>query len=72
MLPKILAIVQIVLAVLLVIAILLQQKGSGLGAAFGGLSNIYTTKRGIDKILFQLTIAFAILFFVVAVVNLVI
>ena len=63
---------QIVLAVLLVIAILLQQKGSGLSSAFGGTSNIYTTKRGIDKTLFQLTIVLAILFFAIAVMSLVV
>jgi preprotein translocase subunit SecG len=52
-----------VLAILLIAAVLLQQKGSGLGAAFGGSSNIYTTKRGIDKALFRLTIILSILFF---------
>lgn len=54
---------QMALSVLLIGAILLQQKGSGLGAAFGGSSNIYTTKRGIDKALFRLTIILSILFF---------
>ena len=51
------------LAMVLIAAVLLQQKGAGLGTAFGGSSNIYTTKRGIDKALFQCTIILSILFF---------
>lgn len=59
----ILTIVQLISACLLIAAILLQQKGSGLGAAFGGSSNIYSTKRGLDKVLFRATIAISIVFF---------
>jgi len=59
----ILNIVQFVISILLIIAILLQQKGTGLGAVFGGSGNIYSTKRGIDKILFYATIVLSILFF---------
>ncbi len=69
---KVLTIIQLVLAILLTIAILLQQKGSGLGSAFGGGSNIYTSKRGVDKVLFQATIILAILFFGVAIATLII
>ena len=50
-------------AVLLTGAILLQQKGAGLSGVFGGGSNIYSTKRGIDKVLHYLTIGTAIIFF---------
>lgn len=53
----------IVLAVLLVGAILLQARGTGLGSAFGGEGNVYRTKRGVEKILFRATIACAVLFF---------
>lgn len=60
---------QIILAVLLVSAILLQARGTGLGAAFGGSGNVYRTKRGAEKKLFQLTIVLSILFFGVALVN---
>jgi preprotein translocase subunit SecG len=60
---------QIVLAVLLVAGILLQARGTGLGAAFGGGGNVYRTKRGAEKKIFQLTIVLAILFFGVALVN---
>ncbi len=64
----ILAISQLVLAILLMVCVLLQQKGAGLGAAFGGSSAIYTTRRGVDKVLFQATIVTAILFFLVSIV----
>lgn len=59
----ILPIIQIILSVLLVAVILLQQRGSGLGAAFGGGSDVFRTKRGVEKILHYATIGIAILFF---------
>lgn len=68
-LQTILNVSQIVLSVLLVTAILLQARGTGLGGAFGGDSNVYRTKRGVEKKLFHLTIAIAILFFGVALAN---
>ena len=49
-------------AVLMVIAILLQQRGASLGAGFGGSSELYTTRRGLDKNLFEVTIFLAIAF----------
>lgn len=61
---------QLILAVLLVIIILLQQKGTGLSGVFGGSSNIYSTKRGVDKILHFATIALAIIFFGVSLIRL--
>ena len=63
MVSTILTVLQVTFALLLIALVLLQQKGSGLGAAFGGSSNIYTTKRGVDRVIFRLTIAIAILFF---------
>ena len=70
MLRTLLSATQIVFAVLLIVVVLLQQKGAGVGAAFGGSGNIYTTRRGIDKVLFRATIVISILFFVIAVANL--
>ncbi len=55
-------IIQIVLAALLVMAILLQQRGSGLGTAFGGEGNVYRSRRGVEKILYWATIVIAVLF----------
>ena len=68
-LESILNILQIILAVLLVIAIMLQARGTGLGAAFGGGGNVYRTKRGAEKKIFQVTIVLSILFFGVALAN---
>jgi len=69
MINNILNISQAVLAVILIISVLLQARGTGLGAAFGGDSNVYRTKRGIEKKLFQVTIVVAILFFGVSLAN---
>lgn len=63
---KTLGIAQIVLAVLLVVAILLQNRGAGLGDTFGGSGNIYQTKRGFDKFLFIATIVLAVAFVSIA------
>ncbi|MFA7314908.1 MAG: preprotein translocase subunit SecG [Candidatus Magasanikbacteria bacterium] len=70
MLHQILQIIQIILAIVLIIAVLLQQKGTGLGTAFGGSGTIHTTRRGIDKMLYQITIFVSVLFFLLAIVNL--
>lgn len=67
---KIFNIVQIVLSILLIISILLQQRGTGLGGAFGGESNVYRSKRGIEKFLFTATIILGILFVGVAIASL--
>jgi len=48
---------------LLVAAIILQNRGTGLSAAFGGSGNIYRTKRGIERVLFHSTIVLAVVFF---------
>jgi protein translocase SecG subunit len=55
-------ILQIIFAILVVILILLQQQGSGLGSAFGGEGNYYRSKRGLEKAFFYLTIVLIVLF----------
>ncbi len=60
---------QIITALLLIIAILLQSKGTGLSGVFGGEGNVYRTKRGFEKILFYTTIVLSILFFGIAILN---
>lgn len=53
----------IITSILLMLVILLQSKGSGFSGAFGGdTSSIYRTRRGVEKLLFQLTIGVAALF----------
>lgn len=58
----ILQIVTIVSGVLAILAILLQQRGASLGAGFGSSGELYTTRRGIDKNLFEATIILAVIF----------
>jgi len=61
--------IQIILSVALIVIIVLQARGSGLGSVFGGDSSIYKTRRGVEKTLYQATIGLAIAFFVVSIVN---
>ena len=49
-------------AVLMIIAILLQQRGATLGAGFGSSGELYTTRRGLDKNLFEVTVVLAVVF----------
>lgn len=48
--------------VLMVLSILLQQRGASLGAGFGSSGELYTTRRGLDKNLFEATIVLAVIF----------
>lgn len=59
---SVLQIVTVGSAALMIIAILLQQRGASLGAGFGGSSELYTTRRGLDKNLFEVTIILAVVF----------
>jgi len=66
----ILTVLQIIIAVILIIIILLQAKGTGLGTAFGGSSQMYHSKRGVEKAIFTTTIILATLFVIVSLLNL--
>ena len=57
---------QIILAVALILAVLLQVRGGGLGGIFGQPDSVYRTKRGMEKTLFQLTIVVVVLFIIVS------
>ncbi len=59
-----------VVSIALIAVILLQQKGTGLSGVFGGSSNVYSTKRGVDKMLYRATILLSLLFFATALANL--
>lgn len=66
--------IQIVLAVILVTAILLQRTGAQIGGAFGGSDNFssaYHTRRGFERTLFILTITIAILFVITSLISLI-
>ncbi|HEX8995653.1 MAG TPA: preprotein translocase subunit SecG [Ktedonobacterales bacterium] len=57
-----LLIVQVIIAVALIIAILLQARGAGLGSVFGGSGAVFKTRRGVDRLLFRTTIGLAVVF----------
>ena len=59
---SILQIVTVGSALLMIISVLLQQRGATLGAGFGSSGELYTTRRGLDKNLFEVTIIFAVVF----------
>lgn len=62
-LAKFLPWLQIVLSIILVATVLLQQSGAGVGGAMGGSDDsIHYTRRGMEKILFYISIVTAILF----------
>lgn len=60
---RIIIAIQVISLVLIIASVLLQQKGQGLSAVFGGSSGYYKTKRGAEKFLFWLTIVSAFAFF---------
>ena len=67
-----LQIVHIIISALLVTSILLQQRSSGLGEAFGGDSTVFSSRRGVEKILYYATIVFGVSFGVIAILQLII
>ena len=64
------SVAQIILSVALILAVLLQVRGGGLGGIFGQPDSVYRTKRGVEKTLFQLTIVLVVLFIIIAVLTL--
>jgi len=64
--------IQIALSVLLIVTILLQQTGSGLGGAFGAdnFGSEFNTRRGLERTLFRVTIVLGVLFALTALINL--
>ena len=68
---KALQIIQMTIAVMLITVILLQSRGTGLSGIFGGTSNVYKTKRGLEKKLFIATIILSILFFLTSLVGII-
>lgn len=64
--------IQIAVAILLMITILLQNKGAGLSGIFGGGGDVFRTKRGAEKILFISTIILAAIFFTIGIISIII
>jgi len=65
-----LLIIQIILSIFLIVAILLQAQGSGLGATWSGGGETYHTRRGVEKTLFYSTIIGIIGFVLVSIAQL--
>lgn len=66
---KLLNLIHVIVSVLLIISILLQSRGSGLSAVFGGGMGGYHTKRGFERFLFYSSVTLAAIFVGLAIVN---
>jgi preprotein translocase subunit SecG len=64
----ILKILQIIISVIVIILIAFQTKGGGLGSAWGG-KELYSSKRGVEKFLFYVTVGAATLFVISSLIN---
>ena len=64
-------IIQIIISVLLIIVILFQVKGGGIGGIFGQADSVYRTKRGVERWLFWATIILSALFIILALATIV-
>jgi preprotein translocase subunit SecG len=64
-------IIQIILCVFVILFILLQVRGAGLGSAFGGSSagSVFKTRRGVERLIFNLTIVLVVLFALISVLS---
>ncbi|GCE14126.1 hypothetical protein KTT_39850 [Tengunoibacter tsumagoiensis] len=61
-----------ILAIAVIIFILLQVRGAGLGSAFGGSSagSVFKTRRGVERLVFNATIVFIVLFALISILSL--
>lgn len=64
---NILIIIQLVISILLIVSILVQGRGAGLGASLGGQGELYRSKRGVEKILFYASIVLVALFLLISI-----
>ncbi|MGI6260196.1 MAG: preprotein translocase subunit SecG [Anaerolineaceae bacterium] len=63
----------IIVSIALIASILLQSKGIGLGGLAGGdTGGVYTQRRGIEKVMFYITIALSVVFLVLALVSVIV
>jgi len=68
-LPTYLVIAQILVCVALIVTILFQLHGGGIGGIFGQSESVYRTRRGLEKTLFKLTIALTVVFVILSVLT---
>ncbi|MDD3661465.1 MAG: preprotein translocase subunit SecG [Candidatus Dojkabacteria bacterium] len=62
-------IAQIIIAVLVVVTILLQNRGEGLGSFFGGGGEIFRTRRGVENLMYYVSLGLSALLVVLSIVN---
>lgn len=67
-----LTIIELIAGIVVMISVLMQHRGTGLGGAFGGEDMSYRSRRGIEKLLFRLTVVSAAIFLIAAVAQLII
>ncbi len=63
-------IIQIVLAIVLIMVVMFQVRGGGLGGIFGQADTVFRTRRGLERRLFQLTIILILAFVIIAIISL--
>lgn len=68
---KIVNIAEIIVSLMLIISILLQNRGAGLSSTFGGSFGGYYTKRGFEKFLVAFSIVLSALFIILAIASLI-
>jgi preprotein translocase subunit SecG len=61
--------VQIIISVALIVLVIIQAQGHGVGGVFGGQPSVYQSRRGVERTVFNLTIVFSVLFLLVALIN---
>ena len=66
---QILSLLVIVDSILLIVSVLMQSKGVGLSSTFGGGGDFYRSRRGVEKILYYATIAFAAIHFIISIIR---
>jgi preprotein translocase subunit SecG len=64
-----LLVIQIIVSISLITLVLLQAKGVGLGRAWGGGGEFYKSRRGVEKVIFNMTVIVAVLFLISSLAN---
>jgi len=64
-----LSIIQIIISIIVTVLVLMQSQGEGLNSSWSGGGETYHTRRGVEKIVFYLTIFFIALFIITALAN---